>query len=217
MRRHRSPLAIALLLMMTCRPVSANLIDATHGAGAGSFELGAFVDGGGISYAAGPGYMGLVPGDNTIVGWTVGGPGDGVDWLIEPLFNAVHGAHSVDLQHLTASTISTIIPTVVGATYRLSFSAATFENCTADGLVSAGSLVNQPFSAPYSSLLATQAYAPFSFTFVATDASTTVTFKCVAASAAPIHYGPVIDDVSVTQDTTPARSHTWGRIKSTLR
>lgn len=208
----------ALLLLLLAAHVSANIIDTTYGAGAGSFELGAFVDGGGIPLAAGPGYMGLVPGDNTtIVGWTVGGPGDGVDWLSKPLFNAADGVHSVDLQHLDASSLSTVIPTVPGTTYQLTFQAATFVNCTADGLVSAGSLMNQPFSAPISNQLATQAFAPFEFSFVATSASTTITFKCVAPSAAPIHYGPVIDAVSVTQLPTPVRPSTWGRIKSMMR
>ncbi|MGA1839025.1 MAG: hypothetical protein ACMUIU_00220 [bacterium] len=54
---------------------TTNIIDATYGIGAGSFELGVFVNGGGITFARGPGYMGVAPGDSTtITGWTVGGP-----------------------------------------------------------------------------------------------------------------------------------------------
>ena len=59
----------------------ANIIDSTYGAGAGSFELGAFVDNGIRLY-------GTRARDTTITGWTVGGPGNGVDWLIEPAFGA---------------------------------------------------------------------------------------------------------------------------------
>ena len=108
-----------------CTTGNANIIDFTYGVGAGSFELGNFVDGGGIPYSRGPGYMGIAPGDNaTITGWTVGGPGDGVDWLIEPLFQADSGIHAVDLQHLTNSSIMTTIPTITGNDYYLSFSTA---------------------------------------------------------------------------------------------
>ena len=62
----------------------ANLIDLTYGAGVGSFEVGNYIDGGGI-FPSGPGWMGVASGDNsTITGWTVSGPGNGVDWTAEP-------------------------------------------------------------------------------------------------------------------------------------
>ena len=76
----------------------ANIIDDTYGVGVGSFELGNFINDGGIPPHS-TGYMGVASGDSmTITGWVVSGPGDGIDWLIEPLFNADTGYHSIDLQ-----------------------------------------------------------------------------------------------------------------------
>ncbi len=51
-----------------------NIIDSTYGTGSGSFENGKFVNNGAD-------YMGLTPSSTAILGWTVGGPGNGVDWL----------------------------------------------------------------------------------------------------------------------------------------
>ena len=91
---------------------SANIIDTTHGAGAGSFELGVH---------SGGAFDSLAVGSTTVTGWTVGGPGDGVDWLNEPAFNASAGVRSIDLQTFFASSISTVISTVIGQTYQLTF------------------------------------------------------------------------------------------------
>ena len=195
-------LVSTLLLLIAVNGASANLIDTTHGIGAGSFELGTFVDG-----ASGPGqplpganYMGVVPGDSTtITGWTVGGPGNGVDWLIEPRFNANTGIHSLDLQHTLASSISTVIPTAVGQVYELSFYTATVSGRDTEGSVSAGSLSNQGFTALTSSSFATQAYSPYSFLFTALTTSTTVEFVGTGQS----FYGPVIDTVSVVEFGPP--------------
>lgn len=101
------PLTAAILILISFTFVGsalANIIDDTYGDGAGSFELG--------TYSGGPNYMGLAPGDSsTIIGWTVGGPGDGVDWCIEPEYAADSGVYCLDLQHTANSSISTDIPT----------------------------------------------------------------------------------------------------------
>lgn len=174
---------------------NANLIDDVYGIGAGSFELGAFVNGGGdIPYGHGIGYMSLAVGNTTITGWTVGGPGDGVDWITTPM-NADTGIYAVDLQHSTYSSISTVIPTVIGSVYELSFSAAAPVGSINTGVVSAGSLVSQAFAAPFSSGYTTQVFTPFSFLFTATGSSTPITFQSTASNAAA--YGPAIDSVSV--------------------
>ena len=140
-------LAISMLMAACIGSAEANFIDDSYGAGAGSFELGNFVNGGGNPNAAGPDYMGLLPGDTTITGWTVGGPGDGVDWLTTPTYGADTGIHAVDLQHLSASSISTVISTIAGNAYELSFSAAAvtapLATTSAEGMVSAG-FANQP-------------------------------------------------------------------------
>ena len=172
----------------------ANIIDATHGFGAGSFELGTFVNGGGFPFG-GPDFMGVAPGDGTtITGWTVGGPGDGVNWLTLPTYGVDSGIYAVDLQHLSSSSIATSIPTVAGNVYELSFSAAAVSGYSNTGTVSAGSLVNQPFTAPFSNAVSTQIYTPFTFLFTATGPTTTIEFAATGPNTA---YGPVVDSVSV--------------------
>ncbi|MDD5035847.1 MAG: DUF642 domain-containing protein [Methylococcaceae bacterium] len=187
---------------------NANLIDATYGVGAGSFELGNFVNGGadGASFG-GADFMGLAVGSTAIIGWTVGGPGDGVDWLTTPRFGALDGVHSVDLNHTIASSISTTIPTITGDVYDLSFGAAAWVSGTSNtGLVSAGSLLNQNFSTTLSNTLAAQAFDPFVFQFTATGSSTTITFKSTNQLAGGFTYGPVIDNVSVNFVSGPVTS-----------
>ena len=180
----------------------ANIIDNTYGVGAGSFELGNFVDGG-------LGHMGLAPGAGTILGWTVGGPGDGVDWLTEPHYAAESGRHAVDLINTSAGSISTTIATDIGQVYDLTFFAAAIDTGSAQGLVSAGSLVNQTFFPPITTGrdFGNQAFAPFSFSFVATGATTTVTFRSANSGQSGCHpdcYGPVIDNVGVSLVPVPA-------------
>jgi hypothetical protein len=168
---------------------SANLIDLTHGVGAGSFELGPYPGGT---------FSTVVPGGTDIAGWTVGGPGDGVNWLLDPAFRADTGRLSVDLKNLTNSSISTVIPTEVGATYEVSFAAASVAGYDNAGLVSAGSLVNQAFFADFSSSFTTQSYKSFAFQFTATGATTTLRFEATGDNSPPDgRYGPAIDSVSV--------------------
>lgn len=179
----------------TTNTASANIIDTTYGAGAGSFELGTH---------SGGAFDSLAPGSTTITGWTVGGPGDGVDWLTEPSFNASDGTRSIDLQTLTASSISTIISTVIGQTYQLTFDSAAVSPLQQSGTVTAGSLVSQAFAPAYSApgTFSTQVFEAFSFEFEATGTSTTLSFFTDATCCAGATYGPVIDNVSVVEATT---------------
>ena len=163
--------------------------------------------------------MGLAPGDNTtLTAWTVGGPGDGVDWLIQPRFRADTGIHSLDLQHLTGSSISIDIPTIVGRPYQLSFRAAAVAPFDTTGTVSAGSLTNQPFEAIAGTdfntdgevAFNTQTYETFTFDFSATGASTTITFTGTGFSNQLFRYGPVIDSVSVILVPEPLSAATLG-------
>ncbi len=196
--------AICVLASQTSS-ASTNIIDSTYGAGAGSFELGNFVNGGadGASYG-GPDYMGLAVGSTTITGWTVSGPGNGVDWLTTPKFGALDGFHSVDLTHTIASSISTTIPTITGDVYDLSFGAAAVADTTSNtGSVSAGLLQNKNFTATWSNSTATQKFDPFSFQFTATGTSTTITFLSTNQLPGSSTYGPVIDRVSVTAVPEP--------------
>jgi hypothetical protein len=184
-----------------------NLIDADYGAGAGSFELGVFVN---HSCGICNDFMPLAPGSTTMTGWTVGGPGDGVDWGAKPTFNADTGNRFVDLQHYTDSSIATVINTIPGQVYQISFAAAAYNppsnaNLGSNtGVVSAGSLVNQSFSAPYSAMVSTQVFAPFTFQFTALGNTTTVKFTGTGASNFNEYYGPLIDTVSVNAIHTAA-------------
>ncbi len=178
--------------------ITNNIIDATYGIGAGSFELGNFVNGGGNPHGAGSGYMGIYPGDNTtITGWTVGVPGDGVDWLLAP-WPVDTGIHSIDMQHYYNSSISTVIPTITGATYKLSFS-ATSAGRGSTGLVSAGSLINQSFTA-------SATFTSFEYTFTATGPSTTVRLVATGDTGPTVAFGPAIDSVSVVDLSTTFHS-----------
>jgi hypothetical protein len=186
---------------------ATNLIDQTYGAGAGSFELGAFVSGG----AGQSNFQSLLAGATAITGWQIGGVG--VDWLGTPGYAAADGVHAVDLGYFTAGagSVSVTLPTQAGATYALDFQAAAVPgqpSYTNTGTVSAGSLVGAGFTVPFSApnAFSTQVYFPQSFSFVATSASTVVT---IAAAVAGTSYGPVIDQVSVTLLSAVPEPGTW--------
>lgn len=204
-RKNFPGLFLSAACVLASPNVVANIIDTTYGVGAGSFELGAFINNG-------TGSMGLAPSATTITGWTVGGPGNGVDWLTTPNFGAQSGLHSIDLVKATAGTVSTEIPTTLGQTYELSFYAATVSTGTALGTVSAGSLVNRAFSAPItpSPDFANQVFAPFSFLFTANGSTTTVSFTSSSSGCLPDCYGPVIDSVSVSAVPVPATIWLFG-------
>ena len=133
-----------LTLFMMPSANAVNIIDNTWGAGAGGFELG--------SFNSLTNMMVLGTGGATITGWTVGGPGDGVDWLASPNWKADTGTHALGLQRTVDSSIVTTIPTITGKVYQLTFDASASNGGL--GEVSAGSLLNQIFSVPLSTTMA---------------------------------------------------------------
>ncbi len=187
-------ISVLCCFMFMVEVANANIIDDTYGVGAGSFEIGTFVD---------PGYhyMVLPVGLTAISGWTVGGLG-GVDWLLAPYFGTNSGLYAIDLIEATAGSISTVIPTMAGQIYDLSFYASTVSTGNALGVVSAGSLVDQAFSAPITSIqnIASLNYSLFSFLFTAIGTDTTVNFMAtpIGSSCLPDCAGPIIDSVSVS-------------------
>jgi len=76
----------------------------------------------------------------------------------------------------------------------ISFGAAAVSGYSNTGVVSAGSLVNQVFTAPFSGAFATQVFTPFAFQFTATKPTTMIQFTATGPNN---QYGPVIDSVSV--------------------
>ncbi len=178
---------------------NANIINDTYGAGAGSFELGNFVQN------AGADAMWINVGGTSISGWTAGGPGDGIDWIKTPTYGAMDGLYSVDLTHQTSSSISINIPTINGAVYDLSFGAAAYVTGINTGLVTAGSLISQSFTVNPTNSLTNQTFYPFSYQFTATSLSTTITFLSTNQQAGTT-YGPILDNVIVNYVSGPSTS-----------
>lgn len=170
-----------------------------------SFEIGDFTPAN-----ASDDYEFLVAGSTDITGWTVG-PGDGVDWLSEgpgspppTAFNASDGDKSVDLRHDDGDgSISTTFATTFGQLYQLSFDTATLSAQNQFGLVSAGSLASQPFTATPSSPFESLTYSTLQFSFTATSTATELTFAA-NGGASSLHTGPIIDNVSVTAVPEPS-------------
>src|SRR5712664_2800484 len=114
MKTRRLTASVGFITWLCVFPASGqNIIDQTYGIGAGSFELGNFVDNG-------QGYMPLAAGSTAITGWMVGGPGGGVK-LLGPA-----SSKSIDLTLGTQGSIFTTVPTVPGCFYTLSFDLAPY-------------------------------------------------------------------------------------------
>lgn len=182
----------ASFVIVTSSQAATNIIDSTYGDGAGSFELGAFVRNGSPGH-----HMHLDTNSTTITGWTVGGaPGIGIDWVTMPDAAASQGIYSIDLSGVSVvpsvGSVSTIIPTISGVEYLISFDAYGGVEAL-PGFLTAGSL-SQTFNAPGNPNPAIPGFATFNYSFTALSNSTTITF-----SSTPVSYGfgPVIDNVIV--------------------
>jgi hypothetical protein len=169
---------------------AVNIIDVTHGEGAGSFELGNYVRTGALGN-----HMHLNATSTTMTGWVVGGA-QGVDWMTTPDNAAYEGAYSVDLSGVSTvpsiGSVTTTIPTAVGVTYLISFYAYGGVEPLPGRLI-AGTL-DQTFMAPGNPNPQIASFARFEYSFTALDSQTSITF-----SSTPISYGfgPAIDDVVV--------------------
>lgn len=177
-----------------------NIIDATHGPGVGSFEMGTFDS----STTDGTlGFNHLPTGSTNVTGWTVGNDGDGVDWLAEPQFNAHSGSMSIDLQHTSNGSISTTFPTEIGQAYALSFAAGTVDGFDTEGEVTIASLAGQAFNVTFGSAnFASLSYQLFQYTFTANAATSTLTFAGMGVDGTTA--GPIIDSVSVSAVPEPS-------------
>lgn len=161
----------------------------------GSFETGTYVDGG-------SGFEQLNAGDTSIAGWTV--DAGSVDW-IGTYWPAQDGSMSIDLSGTDAGTISETLATTIGNTYTVSF----FLSGNPAGLpvvktldVGATGAVAASYSYDVSANdLSNMNWTAETYTFLATSASTTLTFASTTSGA----FGPAIDDVAVTE-TVPIKS-----------
>jgi choice-of-anchor C domain-containing protein len=181
---------IASAILATPSARAANIIDSIYGAGAGSFEapVPAFTT-----------FATYQVGSTAIAGWTVNTVN--IDWVKDSVWNASNGHYSIDMNgtNLPSGTpsspggIQTMITTTVGSTYRVTFDISGFVsegNATnpkvmktvAGGITTvhyftATQSYTQPFSLPFALNWSTR-----SFDFVATSASSTVSFVSLVSN-----------------------------------
>jgi choice-of-anchor C domain-containing protein len=161
----------------------------------GSFETGAYLDGG-------SGFEELSAGDTSITGWTV--DAGSVDW-IGLYWLAQDGSMSIDMNGADAGTISQTLATTIGNTYTVSF----FLSGNPDGLptvktldVSATGGATASFTYDVTgNSLNNMNWTPQTYTFLATSSSTTLSFLSTTAGA----FGPAIDNVVITE-AVPTKS-----------
>ncbi|MEM7404172.1 MAG: DUF642 domain-containing protein [Pseudomonadota bacterium] len=181
-----------LALLVAVPVVHGNIIDTTHGAGTGSFEIGGFP-----SPPSG-GFLRRTSG--SFSNWNVGG--SGIDWLKESRFGADDGEYSVDLQASAPGSVFLDIPTAVGEVYELSFASARPSGFGAtSGRVTAGDL-SQDFAPAIGGSLAAPNWVQHTFDFTASTSTTTITFAALTASQGS--FGPMLDDVVVVVKQVPA-------------
>ena len=172
----------------------------------GSFEDGDVVPSGG--------FLGYNAGDTGITGWTVGGPG-GIE-VIDAGYWAATGNRSVDLSGVGIGFLSQAVPTIAGLTYTVSFDLSgnpegpyfgIFDDpikslvVTADGGQSA-TFSYDTITEDNTSFLtgfgtSDMMYSAKAYTFVASGATTNLTFTSVNDTG----FGAVLDNVSITNVT----------------
>lgn len=178
-------LALAILLFGSVGTVSAQVVN-------GSFETG---DDPGI-------FSTRIPGDTDIANWTV--TAGSIDY-IGTYWQAAEGSRSIDMNGTEAGAISQTIPTVIGATYDVTF----YISGNPDGgpalkemAVGATGAAAQNYSYDTSAEGNTKAdmkWSPRTYSFLATGASTVLTFESLVAGA----YGPALDNITIVETLPP--------------
>jgi choice-of-anchor C domain-containing protein len=162
------------------------------------------------SFEAGPapgGFTTYGTGDTSITGWNILA-GD-VDH-IGSFWAASDGMRSLDLTGVNAGTIGQSFATTAGLTYRVTFDLwANLDGGTLPRIIYAnvgGS--DLTFSSNGGGSNAAPNWVGQAFTFVATGASTNLTFRADPLSSGCC-YGPALDNVSATAAAVPEPA-TWG-------
>jgi len=155
----------------------------------GSFEDGPFADNG-------MGFQQLDAPNTDIDGWEVGGTS--VDW-VGPYWPAQEGSMSIDLSGADAGSVSQTFDTTIGNTYTVTFALSgnpdgppavkTLEVSATGGTT--GLYAHDVTGTD----LTTMAFTTEEYSFLATSASTTLTF--LSTTEGP--FGPVLDNVVVTE------------------
>jgi choice-of-anchor C domain-containing protein len=163
----------------------------------GSFESGPPAPGGFATYGTG---------NTSITGWTIAA---GTVDHISSYWTASDGVRSLDLTGDQPGTISQAFATLSGLTYNIAFDLwANPAGGSYPRIVYAnvgGSDIS--FSSPGGGSLAAPAWVRQTFSFVATGASTTLSFRADPASSASF-YGPALDNISATAAAVPEPA-TW--------
>ncbi len=163
----------------------------------GSFESGPPAPGGFATYGTG---------DTSITGWTIAA---GTVDHISSYWVASDGVRSLDLTGDAPGTISQAFATASGLTYNIAFDLwANPAGGSYPRIVFAnvgGSDIT--FSSPGGGSLGAPAWVRQTFSFVASGASTTLSFRADPASSAGF-YGPALDNISATAAAVPEPA-TW--------
>jgi choice-of-anchor C domain-containing protein len=157
----------------------------------GSFEdSGTYID-------SGSGFQQLDAPDTSIDGWSV--DAGSVDW-IGTYWPAPDGAMSIDMSGADAGTLSQTFDTTIGNTYTVAFllsgnpagppALKTLE------VTATGGTVGMYSHDTTGTDLTTMVWLPQEYSFLATSATTTLSFVSTTAGA----FGPAIDNVVVTED-----------------
>jgi choice-of-anchor C domain-containing protein len=189
-RRHGLGIAIGGLAAITLAGVTL----AFSGPINGGFEAGTYVE-------DGSGFKQLNAGDTSIVGWTV--DVGSVDW-IRSYWPAQEGLMSLDMSGIEAGTISQTFETTIGNSYTVSFAlsgnpAGPPTVKTLDVSATGGTAANYTYDASANDLN-NMNWTEATYSFLATSASTTLSFISTTATA----FGPAIDNVVVTE-TVPVK------------
>ena len=188
----RASLGIALGFMTAI--AFAGSTQAFTGAANGSFETGTYVDGGG-------GFQQLDAPNTSIDGWTV--DSGSVDW-IGTYWAAPDGAMSLDLSGADAGSISQTFDTTIGNTYTVAFELSGNPDGpqslkTLEVSATGGSTESYSHDTTGSDLTS-MVWTPETYTFLATSATTTLTFTSTTSGP----WGPALDNVAVIE-TVPTK------------
>ena len=171
---------------------------------------------GGFEQPSSPiGYSLLSGGSTAITGWTT--TDNGVEWWSPTGYGPMPaGPNLVDLACYvySAGGIQQTFATVPGQSYQIDFWFGTHAVSGRDGTATIQvSADGQLQSYSITSLTSPIGWNLESFTFVADDASATLKFRCL--QNANLHFA-YIDGVG-SSAVVPARTSTWGRVKSLYR
>jgi choice-of-anchor C domain-containing protein len=187
--KRRSGLGIAFGLLAAITVPAATLAAFT-GLANGSFETGTYAD------AAAP-FQQLDAPNSDIDGWTV--DAGSVDW-IKSYWTAADGEMSIDMSGASAGAISQTFDTTIGNTYTVSFwmsgnpddQANTIKDL--DVSATGGTVTSYTYDVA-GNARDNMNWTEETYTFLATSATTTLSFVSQTATA----FGPAIDNVSVSE------------------